>query len=219
MEQTLPAIFIGAGSFSDFDRTNVKPMSSGALDDSKTNINFIVNTPKPCPSEYTNIISNTNLFSLDEQKLMKEIPLKYKNVTTNSAPTDSKFVGIGLGSFWLDGFTIERFHQTNSEAQVEVFFDKHNGRVAGVSFRTKSGDGYDVSFYDRGVIESFRQFKHGQLDGLWADFDGDHCSAWMRFSNGKAIGKWLVWNRTGSLYMEAEFKQPFDFIGHLNFSP
>ncbi len=32
--------------------------------------------PLPCPSEYTNLISNTNLFTPAEQRLIKEIPLK-----------------------------------------------------------------------------------------------------------------------------------------------
>jgi hypothetical protein len=216
MEQVLP-ILIGAGSFSDFERTNVMPMSSGALDDSKTNISFIVNTPEPCPAKYTNVISNTNLFSPAEQKLLIELPIKYESVTTNLPPLGSKFVGMESGNFWSEGYTIGRFQQTNSETQTKVFFDKHsNGRAALASFRTKSGDGYDLSFSNDGLIQGFRQFKHGKLDGLWADFESNHCAGWMHFTDGKAVGKWLVWNRTGSLFMEAEFKEPYDFIGHLN---
>src|SRR5208282_5875986 len=40
----------------------------------------------PCPPDYTNSLSNTNLFTMDEQKMIKEALVKYKNVTTNSGP-------------------------------------------------------------------------------------------------------------------------------------
>ena len=40
----------------------------------------------PCPSEYTNSLSNTNLFTAEEQMWIKQVLVKYKNVTTNSGP-------------------------------------------------------------------------------------------------------------------------------------
>jgi hypothetical protein len=213
----IPVALLG-GSFSDFERT---PMSSWrGLTGDKTNINFIADYPKACSPEYTNVFSNTNLFTPDDQKLLMDIPLEYKSVATNSAPPGSIFLGFGKDSFAFAGdYVYLLFCYTNSEAQVKVFIDKHSdGKTSWIRFRTKSGDGYDACFYNNGIA-TFRQFKHSQLNGLWADFEGDHCAGWMRFVNGKAVGKWLVWNRTGSLYMEAEFKAPYDFIGHINFAP
>lgn len=193
---------------------------SGFTEEGRTNITVIVNTPEPCPVEYRNAISNTNLFSPVEQKLLKELPLEYKDVTTNSPPRDSKFIGMDKtgNSFFMEGFTIAQFQNVHSKARVKVFFgEMSKGKAIGASFRDEAGDGWEITF-NGDAVDAFRQFKHWQLDGLWADFDGSHCSSWMRFKDGKAVGKWLVWNKTGSLYMEAEFKEPFDFIGHLDFS-
>lgn len=221
IEQPMPDVLIPASTFNSFQRyTNFTQMLlSYFAGDEQTNINIIVNNPKSCPPEYTNIISNTNLFSPAEQKLLAELPLEYKDVTTNSPPKSSIFIGIDKSEnpFFMEGFTIGRFQYTNSGDQFEIIFNNYGngkGRAIGVSLRTKSGDGYEALFNG-----TFRQFKHWQLDGLWVDFDRGHCAAWMRFKDGNAIGKWLVWNQSGSLYMEAEFKEPFDFIGHLNFSP
>jgi hypothetical protein len=216
----LPLVLMGMGSYNDFEHSG--PMSSWAAlsNDAKSNMVFTVNTPKPCPLEYTNIISNTNLFSLAEQKLLAEIPLEYKNMTTNSGPSGTVFVGFGtLNSPIADGISISQFRYTNSNAQLKMFFySLETPTEIVVSFRTKSGDGYDALFSSLGMTNGgifLRQFKQNQLDGLWVDFKGDHCADCLRFKDGKAIGKWLVWNQTGSLYMEAEFKQPYDFIGHL----
>lgn len=225
----LPVALFSAGSFGDFDSAKVIPMSlRRGLMENKTNISFIVDTPKLCPPEFTNVIANTNLFSSVEKKLLTEIPLVYASVTTNSGPPNSVFLGCGKESWPLtEHYRYAIFQLTNFNAQVKVFFvERHKGSEAWISdkkewliYRDSSGSGYDVSFFDNGSIQSFRQFKHNQLNGIWADFDGDHCSAWMRFIGGRAFGNWLVWNRSGSLYMEAEFKLPFDFIGQIDFSP
>jgi hypothetical protein len=39
----------------------------GGLTGDKTNIIFIADTSKPCPPEYNNVLSNTNLLTPDEQ--------------------------------------------------------------------------------------------------------------------------------------------------------
>jgi hypothetical protein len=223
VEQPMPSVFIRYEPFGSVQRyTNATQIiSSYFVGEGRTNIAIIVDTPQPCPLEYTNIISNTNLFSSAEQMLLIELPTEYKNVTTNAPPKGSLFAGMDktANSFFMEGFTIARFQYTNSEARVKVFFNEMSkGRAIGASFRNQSGNGYEVLF-NNDVIAGFRQFKHGQLDGLWADFESGHCSAWMHFANGKAVGKWLMWNKTGSLYIKAKFKQPYDFIGHLNFSP
>src|SRR5664280_2019698 len=48
---------------------------------------------EPCPPEYTNTLSNTNLFTPEEQKLIGDVFVKYKNVTTNSGPPGSILIG------------------------------------------------------------------------------------------------------------------------------
>ncbi len=58
---------------------------------SQTNIEVFaggMNDEQPCPPEYTNAISNTNLFSVEEQKFLEEIPTKFGRVTTNSGPPE-----------------------------------------------------------------------------------------------------------------------------------
>jgi len=46
----------------------------------------------PCPPEYTNVISNTNLVTEDEQKLLNDIMLTYSDETSNSVPPGSVMV-------------------------------------------------------------------------------------------------------------------------------
>jgi hypothetical protein len=214
----LPAVLTPANNFASFSRfTNAAELLSAYFPGSvQTNVQFLTQAPAKCPEALTNVIANTNLFSSDERMLIEEIPVKYKNVTSDSPPHGAVLVGTDHSYPLLpDAFLIRRFQFTNSSDLVEIIFYTHGKAKAkpiGVSFRTKDGDGYEELFN-----QTFRQFKHGKLDGLWADFDRNHCSAWLRFANGMAVGKWYLWNRSGDIYMAADFKQPFDFIGQLNF--
>jgi hypothetical protein len=142
----------------------------------QSNIVLIVTNTQPCPKEYTNVLSNTNLFTLAEQKLFNDISLIHKNVMTN----DSK--------------------------------------ISSENFRTKSGDGYDV-YFNGNSIERFLQFKRGIVDGLYVNFKDDHCISLMHLENGKAIGKWYEWDSAGNLKLEAEFKEPSDFMEQFKFNP
>ena len=170
--------------------------------------------PKPCSLIQTNLLSNANLFSLAEQKMLKEIPLKYKNVTTNSGPLGSILAGLERKT---NGDWIARFQYTNSEAIDEVRF----GLQLSAKFRTKAGDGYDVNLDKPDIhgisLFDFRQVnQNGVTEGLVAAFYGEHCHWWMHYVNGKAVGKWLVWDVWNKKYMnhlciEAEFKEPFDY--------
>lgn len=219
----LPLVLMGMGSYNDFKHSG--PMSSWATlsPSAKPNMTFTINMPQPCPRRYTNVISNTNLFSMAERKLLKHIPLEYRTVTTNSGPRGTVFVGFGTLNSPIThdlDVTVSRFEYTNSGAYVKVLFfhSRLSPRLA-VSFRTKSGNGYDALFPHRGSSVNepcLRQFKHGKLDGLWVDFKGGHCLDWLRFRHGKAVGKWLVWNEAGTLYMEAKFKRPCDLIGPIS---
>jgi len=170
---------------------------------------------RTCPPEYTNLISNTNLFSPAERKLLKEIPLKYKEVTTNSGPDGTVFNGYALRQ-WTVGkfsktFQVSCFAYTNSAAQVEIAFMDSRQTIA--SFRTQSGDGYDVNLID-GRLVQYQEHKNGVLDGLLMKsvFDADHCNEWARFVKGKILGKYIMWDGDSRILAEAEFKKPFYFV-------
>ena len=220
-DQPLPAVLIPANTFEYFPKytNNTQMVSSYFVEEGRTHVNIIVDTPKACPLEYVNVSSNTNLFTIAEQELLKAIRLDYNSVTTNSGPPHSVFVRLETLMWHMTAtYEVALFRFTNAAAHAQVFFDNRGAiNPAWARFRTEAGDGFDVRFGNHG-IGAFRQFKHGQLNGLWADFESDRCSAWMRFTNGKALGKWLVWNREGSLYMEAEFKEPFDFLRYLSYA-
>jgi len=179
--------------------------------DSQTNISILVNElfsdrPPPYPPPaYTNVLSNTNLFSVAEQQLLAGIPLKYKNVTTNTGPSGTVLVGLSnISNGWQ-----ATFQYTNSDAREEITF----AGMKTAKFRTKSDDGYYVNLSRRdGSILNFHQIKGGVVDGLFVSFHEGRCASWMRFENGKAVGKWLLWGEQNRLFLHAEFKEPYDIF-------
>jgi len=223
----LPVILIGIGSLSNTEATQVRPLSSRPeLAAALSNIDFISDLPAHCPAKYTNLVENANLFTPSEKRLLAEIPYLYQRITTNSGPSNSVLVSLEQTRWPLsEYYEVALFRDSNSNAQVKAFFAERSdgerrwisNKKEWISYRTKSGDGYDVSFYDNGLIDGFRQYKRNQLDGLWADFESNHCTELMHFVDGKAVGKWFTWNKDGSLYMEANFRIPYDLIEHLKF--
>jgi hypothetical protein len=187
----------------------------------------------PCPPEYADVISNTNLFTLNEQTLLKEIPLKYGKVTTNSGPTGSVLVSYKRWPVqWRENriwFWAARFQFTNSVAWDDV---TPGGGMLHHKIRNEDGDGYDLDYdtyndgesdgggYAGGGGASFRfhQIKHGVQDGLDVVMDhGDHCVQWRRYSNGMMVDKWLYWSPDGNtLMLWAKFKEPYDISKYQN---
>jgi hypothetical protein len=103
--------------------------------------------------------------------------------------------------------------QLLNEARLSV--TNHSGSGPTIRHvRNKGGDGYDL--YDFGNPSShqeyqFIQIKHGVRDGVYVEMLGDHCENWMRYSNGMAVDKWLIWNYDGSkLLLWANFKKPYN---------
>lgn len=100
---------------------------------------------QPCPSEYTNTLSNPNLFTPEQQKTIKETFVKYKNVMTNSGPPGTVLVGLYKTNFVIKAMNrdwpVEKwsanFQHTNSGAQERITF---GGGMQAV-FRDKSNDG------------------------------------------------------------------------------
>jgi len=184
--------------------------------ESQTNIVVVATWehPQVCSMEYTNLISNTNLFSVTDQKLFQEITLKYRGVATNQGPVGTVFKETGFRQ-WKAGklikiFPIVCFVYTNSAAQEEIAF---SDRAFFAKYRTQQGDGYDVQFID-GSLNEYQEYKNGVLDGLCTIFGGNvnHCNIWARFVKGKIVGKFIMWGEDGLIRLEAEFNTPFDYL-------
>jgi hypothetical protein len=224
-----------------FGQTNNLPkkLLQGFDAASQSNVDVIAsgrNDEVPCPPEYTNVISNTNLFTPDEQKLLNDITLTYGDETSNSIPPGSVLVSFQAtpmltywGTNWL---WIAHLKFTNTDLTDEI---SPGGDLFRHKVRNKDGDGYDF-----GIIPTkfdlvpygytgaagpefwFQQIKHGSKDGLYVEIiHGDHCSQWMRYSNGMAVDKKLYWDPNYNKFMIwAKFKEPFDIDGiHKHIDP
>ena len=226
IDKPFPAILMAANSFRGFDgSSNAAAIIAGIIPQARSNVEAVVRYPSPCPAEYVNDISNTNLFSQEEQAWIRHAVQDYSHVTTNSGPAGALLVGHDTALWpFTEGFDVSEYQYPKTGNTVRFYFQRqHLQELPWARFRTPGGDGYDLSYSvganGQGVLWGIRQFKHGELDGLWADFEDGRCSAWMRFRGGKAVGQWLVWNKPGTLYMVMKFKQPFDYMGWLNYNP
>jgi hypothetical protein len=139
--------------------------------------------------QFTNVISNTNLFTPEEQKMFAETLVKYKGVTINSGPPGSVFVNsyktniVVPPLYWMDtnaAWNVRRtnevlvsvFKYTNSEAHEEIRFN--SGIFA--KFRNKSNDGYNASIVRTGggSLLNVTEIKHGSPIGLLMRFSDLH---------------------------------------------
>jgi hypothetical protein len=191
--------------------------------DSLTNAEIIASgydNEKPCPLELTNDISNTNLFTPAEKKLIESIPSKYGNVTLASGPKGS--VPLHLGwylSIWNELLQHEGdvpFQFTNSDLRDDVTL---GGGVAIHHVRNTAGDGYELHYWQEQSIPCFQlfQYKHGVFNGLRIEIHGDHCLWWMRFKNGMAVDQWLYWSPDNSkLQIWVKFNKPYDYLKYSN---
>lgn len=193
------------------------------------------NRGHPCPLEYTNVLSNTNLFTAKEQEVIKDVFVKYKNVTTNSGPLGTVPVSLYKTNFVIKvvDTTVEvekwvaRFQYTNSEAYEELTI----GKSLSAKFRTKSNDGYNVYFNRVGNATELRfmEIKHDSINGLLAAFVDTHehgtnwdyrranfadrrLTEYRQYTNGMVLGKYFMWNpQNGNLFIQAVFKEPYDW--------
>jgi len=194
---------------------------------------------EPCPLKYTNVLSNTNLFTLEEQKTIREVFTKYKDVTTNSGPAGTELIGLYKTNFFVKIMNREEpieqwvanFQYVNSKSREEIRFGGHG--VLYASFRSESGDGYNAGFSSTGNGPSllFTEVRNGLESGILADFENIHQSwtndyryakfagspvvVYRQITNGLILGKYLMWNpENNRLILEAEFKEPYDFEKH-----
>lgn len=189
-----------------------------------------------CPPEYINTLSNTNLFTPREQKLIEGLFTKYQNVTTNSGPGGTELADFCetnvvirfMNRSFTNGFLLSTFRYTNVDASEEIRF----GAGMSAKFRRKTNDEYVVSFTQTGdgTLLNFSEIRRGEQNGLLARFADlrPQGAAWdykraefttnspleeyRQCTNGLVLGKYLVWNpQTGNLVIEADFTKPYDF--------
>lgn len=185
----------------------------------------------PCPQKYTNLFSNTNLFTLTEQEKLRNVALKYQKVTTNSGPAGSvfsnwelrrmKYTELGVAT---NIFLVACFNYTNCNAREEIYAYSGSKNII-AKFRTSTGDGYDVCLINN-TLTVYQEYKNEVLDGLLVGVhdpnhldDKVHCGMWTRFTKGKVFGKFITWGQDDfesqagfEIGAEAEFKEPFDFL-------
>jgi hypothetical protein len=192
---------------------------------------------QPCPPEFTNTLSNTNLFTPEEQRLIKDVFVKYADVTTNSGPHGTKLVALYKTNvvYQLKGKTVNserligQFQYTNSDGKEEIAF----GTGLSAKYRSESDDGYNVYIVrtGSGSILSFTAVRKGRINGVLAQFydlhpqgmnwDYKHASLtnsvlaeYRHITNGLVFGNYFLWDIKGRLMLAAEFKEPYDFEKH-----
>lgn len=196
---------------------------------------------QPCSMEYTNVLSNTNLFTSEEQVLIKEVFVKYQSVTTNLGPAGTVLAGLYKTNLPVKerSRTIEiqqwvsRFQYTNYEACETISFDAHGAGLT-AEFRTSSNDGYNAALgnVSGGTLLIFKKVKRNLLNGVcaafddrrdqgiaWnygrADFSNAHLEQYMQYTNGLIVGKYLIWDtENGKIVVLADFKEPYAFDRH-----
>jgi len=178
-----------------------------------------VDHPQPCPLQYTNVLSNTNLFTPLQQKLLRALPAEYRNITTNSGPSGTVLVEAAKVVFDVGDAPpgiLLHFASTNSGAQQ--YIASCDSRQKYVKYEREPGSGY-YALLDEDNVFAYQEFKGAKLNGLFTTFYQDHCSMWLCFTNGKALGRFLIWGRRGieepisfGLAVEAQFKEPYDFL-------
>jgi hypothetical protein len=140
---------------------------------------------EPCPMAYTNTLSNTNLFTPEEQKTIREVLGKYKNVTTNSGPPGTILVNfyktnfiapppywVKTDAYWMahrtNGMWVANFQYTNSEGQEEIRIGA--GMSAKLTNKSKNGYNASITRTGSGSLLTFTELKHGSASGVLVRF-------------------------------------------------
>jgi hypothetical protein len=186
---------------------------------------------------YTNLISNTNLFSRQEQQLLQEIAEKYSKLTSNSPPSGSVLVHFErTNGFWWGHYSYPktgahediRFGDRLSKAAgatergYAAFADHLGPDVTIAKFRYKDGDGYDVllcppGYNEAGTLHMFLiQIRGGIPNGLFIEIHGIHFYEFVHFVNGRAFGKWFIAAPYGGgEVFEIKARAPVDYFWYM----
>ncbi len=192
---------------------------------------------EPCSASNTNSLSNTNLFASEQRQGILAVLTRYQTVTTNQGPAGTVLTELRKTNYTVNAsgraVNVEkaqaRFDYTNAPCYEMVAF----GSGLWSKFRDRRGDGYNVSITATGggSLLRFTQVRRERLNGVlvelydpkpqgtdWhyenADFRAGLVTELRHYTNGLALGPWLLWNARGRLLLSAEFTQPYDFQKH-----
>jgi antitoxin component YwqK of YwqJK toxin-antitoxin module len=194
-----------------------------------------LNGRQPCLPKYANSLSNTNLFSLEEQKTIREVFEKYKNVTTNSCLPDTVLVGLHKTNYVITTMGRTKMFKSGWRVTNTLILKpmKRFGRSLVATFQSKTNE-YPVYSMrpGNGTMLRFTEKKNGLINGLLATFEDNYSQGtnwdfrlakftdrslteYRQYTNGMALGNFFMWNpQNNNLSLEAEFKEPYDFEKH-----
>lgn len=190
---------------------------------------------QPCPARYTNLLSNTNLFTSEQQEEIKTAFSKYRAVTANHGPAGTVLVDSYKTNYAFKADdkrfaaeeTISVFQYTNRDAREVIRI----GAGFRAEYRTGSNVGYDVSFIrtGAGTLLGFGEIRDNKPHGVFvrlvdmhpqglawdykkADFESSLLSEYKQYSRGYVLGRLFMWNvKNGNLQVQAEFTRPYDW--------
>jgi hypothetical protein len=185
---------------------------------------------------YTNLISNTNLFSQQEQLLLREVVEKYRKFSTNVPPSGSVLVNFER----TNGFLWGHYRYPTSGAHEDIrfggrltsgvvasgrgytaFADNLGPDVTMAKFRYKDEDGYDVMLCPPGGNEAGSpmfvvQMRDGVPNGLFIEIHGAHFYELVHFVSGRAFGKWFFMPPdAGGKVFEIKVQAPVDYFRYM----
>jgi hypothetical protein len=203
--------------------------------DSRTNMAIVEHTDSS--AYYTNLISNKNLLSQQEQQLLQGILEKYSKLTTNSPPSGSVLVSFErTNGFWRGHYSYPksrarediRFGDRSSKAVVATgrgyaaFADELGPDVTIAKFRYKDEEGYDVLLCPPDANETSTspmyvvQIRGGIPDGLFIEIHGTHFNELVHFVNGHAFGPWFIAAPYGrGKVFEIKVQAPVDYFRYM----
>lgn len=188
-----------------------------------------------CPTKYTNLLSNTNLFTSKQQQEIETAFSKYRGVTVNHGPAGTALVDSYKTNYAFNADdkrfdaeeTLSIFQYTNRDAREIIRI----GAGFRAEYRTGSNDGYDVSFTrtGAGTLLGFGEIRDNKPHGVFvrfvdmhpqglawdyknADFESSLLSEYKQYSSGYVLGHFFMWNvKNGNLQVQAEFTRPYDW--------
>lgn len=184
----------------------------------------------PCPVELTNLLSNTNLISPEEEQMFKGLVNKYKDLSFDTVPVGTvhrksgarnvtaRFLNSDVKRVRRDlTVSYHRYKDTNSLGTIELV---QPGVSLVARIRNSSKDGFDLEIgrAENGLDFSSLEFLNGVPNGLSItvnradEQDQARIVSLVRFKDGLAVGKFIRWDLQGNLSTFAEFKKPFEFI-------
>ena len=181
-----------------------------------------------CPPALTNRVWNTNLLSLTELKRLRDIEARYRNVSTNNPPPDTKFKEAVVRYTVIPEIMLKRYPDLPvPKIDVLVFEGNKNGvreelwLESNYSFylrhTEKNGDGF-VCLFVYETLTAYWEIKNNKLDGLYLllgsptkqePYERDVVWRLMRFKDGKMVGTWIDWNIDSKI--QAKIKITSDF--------